>query len=52
LSPGRTDGEGARRIFCEEPIPDPETSEKRSSSGRQRLADANVSMLRPLDEDH
>lgn len=39
-------------IFCEEPIPDPETCEKRSSSGRQHFAKANFSILRLLDDDH
>ncbi len=50
LSPGGADGEGTRMIFREELIQHPETREKRSSSGRQHFADANVSIMRLLDD--
>jgi len=39
-------------VFCEEPIPDSETCEKRSSSGRKDLAEASFSILRLLNDDH
>jgi hypothetical protein len=38
-------------IFCQEPIPDSKTHKKRSNRGRQRLANANVSIIRPLNDD-